>query len=88
MTPIRKHIVTDDSQKPVAIQLSMTDWLRIEPILREKGLLAEEPTAATDITQLLQATDGIWNQGDGLNYQESVRGEWPDTNIQNAENDT
>ena len=87
MTPIRKHIVTDDSQKPVAIQLSMTDWLRIEPVLREKGFLSEEP-AATEITQLLQATVGIWNQGDGLNYQQSVRGEWPDTTIKNPESDS
>ena len=88
MAPIRKHIVTDDSHKPVAIQLSMADWLRIEPILKERGLLSEESTSTTEINQLLQATVGIWSRGDGLTYQQSVRSEWPDANIQNPESDT
>ena len=42
MMPIRKYIVTDEAEQPIAIQLSLEDWFRIEPILRERGLLSPE----------------------------------------------
>ena len=33
---------------------------------------------ALPIGDLLERTSGIWSQGDGLSYQQGIRGEWDD----------
>lgn len=40
--------------------------------LRQEGL--DEP----DLAAILDNTAGIWTQGDGLNWQQSLREEWND----------
>ena len=45
-----------------------------ELVRRAVRLLQEQETKAVDT--LLQGTKGIWTNGDGLDYQEQLRGEW------------
>jgi hypothetical protein len=50
----------------------MTELIRrAVRLLREHGRLRRP-----EINDLLDRTSGIWKQGDGLEYQERVRGEW------------
>ena len=37
-----------------------------------------EPTGEGNILDLLNHTQGIWRNGDGLQYQQKLRGEWSD----------
>jgi len=36
----------------------------------------ESEARAQPIGHLLEKTSGIWRQGDGLSYQQGIRGEW------------
>lgn len=77
--PIRKHIVTDEHNRPVAVQIAYEDWLEIERRLRQEPLArpeGEEPSRKDDFAARLDATRGIWTQGDGLKYQQRIREEW------------
>ena len=79
--PIRKRIVTDEALGPVAVQVDWADWLRIEPILRERGLVeasetGEQPGAG--LAALAAAARPYWRGGDGLAYQLKIRSEWED----------
>ena len=77
MEPIRKKILTDEAHHPIAVQLDYSDWLRIEPLLRERGLLKEEPTDVEgDLEALAEAARPYWQGGDGLEYQQTIREEW------------
>ena len=77
MESIRKKILTDEGRRPVAVQLDYGDWLRIEPLLRERGLLSTDAIDPnTDFDALLAQTRGIWTSGDGLDYQRRLRDEW------------
>jgi hypothetical protein len=74
---IRKHIVTDEHNRPVAVQIDYEDWLEIERQLRaEGGEMIREPSAGDTFSGLLDATQGIWTEGDGLEYQKRIRQEW------------
>jgi hypothetical protein len=53
-------------------QVSMTEIVRRALELYRRGAAAPEPA----FDALLDRTRGIWRQGDGLAYQEGIRGEW------------
>jgi len=38
----------------------------------------KETETPPDLVQLLKQTQGIWEAGDGLDYQRRLRGEWND----------
>ena len=77
---IHKKIVTDEDHRPVAVQIDYDDWLRIERALDLETPDAEQasdtPAEREDLGALLDASKGIWEGGDGLEYQRRIRAEW------------
>ena len=69
MQKIRKKIVTDKTQRPIAVQIAYSDWIEIERSLN----LREEEIQSTDLSRY----DGVINlTEDPLHYQLRVRQEW------------
>ncbi|MBZ5562928.1 MAG: hypothetical protein LAP13_10980 [Acidobacteriia bacterium] len=69
MHRIRKKIVKDEAQRPIAVQIDYNDWLRIE---RSLNLEDEE-----DQTADLSRYEGVLSlTEDPLAYQSRVRNEW------------
>jgi hypothetical protein len=78
MRPIEKKIVTDEAGQPVAVQIDYADWLEIEHQLQKANSdeATDSPISEPPFDQLLKDTQGIWSQGDGLEYQRRMREEW------------
>jgi len=69
MRKIRKKILTDGAERPIAVQIEYTDWLEIE---RSLNLLGED-TSNTD----LSSYEGVITlTEDPLGYQSRIRQEW------------
>jgi hypothetical protein len=68
MQRIRKKIVTDEANEPIAVQIDYTDWLKIE---RALNLPQEE-----EVTDLSRYSGVISLTEEPLAYQARVRGEW------------
>jgi len=68
MRPIRKRIVTDDANQPVAVEIDYEDWCRIE-----QALGRPESKPPTDLARHLGKLD--WPV-DGLEYQRQLRSDW------------
>ncbi len=69
MHKIRKKIVTDETQRPVAVQIDYADWLEIERYLN----LHDEEARTTDLSRhegVITLTE------DPLGYQSRMRQEW------------
>lgn len=69
MSDIRKQIITDANERPVAVQIDYEDWLEIA---RQLGL-NEGAKPATDLNR--HSGKLPWPV-DGVDYQRSIRGEW------------
>ena len=69
MHVIRKNIVSDESQRPIAVQIDYADWLEIERSLH----LADEEAKSLDPSRFAGV---ISLTEDPLAYQSRVRGEW------------
>jgi hypothetical protein len=69
MRKIRKKILTDNAEKPIAVQIDYTDWLEIERSLNLQG----DDTRDTD----LSSYEGIITLSEEpLGYQSRIRQEW------------
>ena len=69
MHKIGKKIVTDESQRPVAVQIDYSDWVEIERCL---SLRSEEARSAD-----LSSYDGVITlTEEPLGYQSRIRQEW------------
>jgi hypothetical protein len=68
MQRIRKKIVTDEANEPIAVQIDYTDWLKIE---RALNLSQEE-----EVTDLSRYSGVISLTEEPLAYQARLRGEW------------
>ena len=68
MQRIRKKIVTDEAQQPVAVQIDYADWLKIE---RSLDLPQED-----EVTDLSRYSGVISLTEEPLAYQARVRNEW------------
>ena len=69
MHAIHKSIVTDETMRPIAVQIDYADWVEIE---RSLGLANETP-ASFDPSQfagVVRLTE------DPLVFQSRIRGEW------------
>ena len=66
MLSVRKRIVTDEANRPVAVQIDYEDWCRIEQALRLSG--GEAPVG--DLSRFAGVLD--WGE-DGVAYQRRVR---------------
>jgi len=66
---IRKKIVTDEAQQPIAVQVDYADWLKIERMLN----LRSEPGKTSDLSRYA----GVLSlKEEPLNYQARVRVEF------------
>lgn len=70
MTTIRKTIVRDDNECPVAVQIDYTDWLKIE------ALLANTTGVEPPISDLSAHRGCIKLTEDPMEFQLRIRGEW------------
>ena len=69
MHRIRKKIVKDEAQRPIAVQIDYDDWLRIERSLN----LKDEKDQTADLSRY----DGVISlTEEPLAYQSRVRNEW------------
>jgi hypothetical protein len=69
MRKIRKKILTDKEEQPVAVQIDYSDWLEIERSLNLQG----EDARKTD----LSAYEGVISlTEEPLGYQSRIRQEW------------
>jgi len=69
MHKIRKRILTDDAQQPIAVQIDYADWLQIERSLN----LEDGEVRISDLSRF----DGVIPlTEDPLAFQLRVRNEW------------
>jgi len=69
MRKIRKKILTDKAERPIAVQIDYTDWLEIERTLNLEG----EHSGKIDLSNhegVITLTE------DPLGYQSRIRQEW------------
>jgi len=69
MLNVHKRIVTDETNRPVAVQIDYEDWCRIEQALNLRS--ADKPP-----TDLGRHIGKLHWPIDGLKYQQQVRSEW------------
>lgn len=74
MRQIRKKLVTDEEDRPVAVLIDYEDWKEIERALLDRG--GGESTRRDDFERRALAVRGSWTEGDGLEYQRRIRSEW------------
>lgn len=70
MVPIKKKIVTDESNRPIAVQIDYADWLEIE-----RRLGADRN--GSHPVDLQQFAGTLRLSEDPVEYQRRVRGAWP-----------
>jgi hypothetical protein len=69
MRKIKKKILTDSAERPVAVQIDYADWLEIERSLNLQG----EDTRELDLSRY----EGIITLSEEpLGYQSRIRQEW------------
>ncbi len=76
---VRTVISLDINDKSWLAREAEREHVSMAEIIRRAIRRYRGATAAVDeppFEQLLEATTGIWEKGDGLSYQERIRGEW------------
>ena len=68
MLVLNKKIVTDESLKPIAVQINYADWLKIERLLNLRN--------TPKIIDLSSYSGSIKLTEDPLDYQKRIRSEW------------
>jgi len=72
---VRTIISLDDADKQWIDQLARTRGVSMTEIVREAiRRMRREEEESVDV--LLEQTKRTWREGDGLQYQRRVRGEW------------
>lgn len=69
MLELQKKIVTDESLKPIAVQINYADWLKIEDLLN----LKQKVSKTVDLSSY---SGSIKLTEDPLEYQKRIRSEW------------
>ena len=70
MAEVHKKLVTDEHNRPIAVQIDYADWLEIEKRL---ALQDEEPGKTVDLSRHFGT---ISLREEPLEYQARIRGEW------------
>lgn len=70
MARLHKNIVTDESGKPLAVQIDYADWLAIEQ------KLVESIQREVRETNLDRHSGVLSSRVDPLEYQKTIRSEW------------
>ncbi len=69
MHPVKKKLLYDEANHPVAVQVDYSDWLEIEKQLD----VSAEPDNVSDLSQLRGL---ITLTEDPLEFQHRIRNEW------------
>lgn len=66
---IKKRVIVDENQRPVAVQIDYSDWLKIERVLSEipEAPKVFDPSPFFGVFKLTV---------DSLQYQRNIRDEW------------
>jgi hypothetical protein len=67
---VHKKLVTDEYNRPIAVQIDYADWLEIEKRL---SLQDEKPAKAVDLSR---HSGTLSLREEPLEYQARIRGEW------------
>ena len=68
MLPFRKKILTDETMRPIAVQIDYQDWQKIEKLLESYQI--QQPRSINQVSGSIQLTE------DPLQYQQRIRNEW------------
>lgn len=69
VSSVRKHLVTDEHLRPIAVQIDYADWLKIEQSIAD-NCAPSEPRDLSRYSGVLDLKD------DALVYQRHIRSEW------------
>lgn len=69
MASFRKHLVTDEHLRPIAVQIDYADWLKIEQAI-SSNCASSEPRDLSRYSGVLELKD------EPLGYQRNIRSEW------------
>ena len=75
---IRTVISLDEADKRWLDQRAAEEGVPMTELIRRAVRLLRDqaPVEHQTFEELLAATSGLWKHGDGLTYQERLRGEW------------
>jgi hypothetical protein len=75
---VRTIISLDEDDKAWLDRRAKEEGTTMTELVRRAVLLLRNQVRQTDppLEALIEETKGIWTEGDGLNYQERLRGEW------------
>lgn len=76
MKPIKKKVVHDELNRPVAVQIDYADWLEIERALALAPNGVRNGSAPSPFPNLDRFAGRIRLPEDPTAYQDRVRGEW------------
>ena len=77
---VRTAISLDEDQKAWLDQQAALRRVSLASLIREavsEFRVREQRGSAASFQEVLKHTAGIWQAGDGLEYQERIRKEWP-----------
>ena len=77
---IRTVISLDDEQKAWLDRQAALRRVSIASLIRQavsEFQIREQGVSTASFQEVLKQTAGIWQAGDGLEYQERIRKEWP-----------
>ena len=77
---VRTAISLDEDQKAWLDQQAALCRVSMASLIREavsEFRVREQRGSAASFQEVLKHTAGIWQDGDGLEYQERIRKEWP-----------
>ncbi len=75
---VRTVISLDESDKHWLDRKAAEEGVPMTQIVREavQLLRQQDRVSSRELERLVEQTSGLWKQGDGLVYQERLRGEW------------
>jgi len=72
----RTIITISDDDKLWLESYSKAHNVSVAEAVRRGIFILKETTGKTTYQTLIKETKGVWKKGDGLKYQEKMRGEW------------
>jgi hypothetical protein len=77
MHPIRKKILADEANRPVAVQIDYADWLEVEKLLGLTNSPVSNGTHSAPTIDLNTFAGTLPLREDPIDFQRRVRDEWP-----------
>ena len=74
MTTYQTQLILDHSQQIILYDLPFKEGTKLS--INIEVIEEEPPESSSDFDTILDNTQGIWTNGDGLDYQQKIRAEW------------